>query len=90
MVYSQASLEQPTTTNLKETLTIQKIYRNIVNKTNPWLGMNLETVVNGKKITSESLQESINEGNIPTLKNVITNDTKIIFHANQLAIPQII
>ncbi len=57
----------------------------IVNKTNPWLGMNLETVVNGKKITSESLQESINEGNIPTLKNVITNDTKIIFHANQLA-----
>lgn len=57
----------------------------IVNKTNPWLGMDLETVVNGKKITTESLKECINKGNIPTLKNVITNDTKIIFHANQLA-----
>ncbi|MGG8495776.1 hypothetical protein ACQY1Q_05130 [Tenacibaculum sp. TC6] len=57
----------------------------IVNNNTPQLGMNLETVVNGEKINAFSLQESINKGELPALKNVITHDTKIIFHANELA-----
>ncbi|WP_428742886.1 hypothetical protein [Tenacibaculum sp.] len=58
----------------------------IVNNNNPFKAMNLETVVNGEKVTVESLQKAINEDRLPSLKDkAITDDTKIIFHTNQLA-----
>lgn len=56
----------------------------IVNKSNPYKGMNLETVVRGDKITAESLRRSITQGTLPTLKNVVNSNTKIIFHASGL------
>lgn len=56
----------------------------IVNYSNPFKGMSLETVVNGDKITAQSLQKSITKENIPKLKKAITENTKIIFHSNGL------
>ena len=46
--------------------------------------MSLETIVNGEKITAETLRRSITQGTLPTLKNVVNNNTKIIFHASSL------
>ncbi|WP_417799534.1 hypothetical protein [Tenacibaculum sp.] len=58
----------------------------IVNNNNPFRAMNLETVINGEKVTAEALQKTITKGTLPPVKNeTITNDTKIIFHTNQLA-----
>ncbi|MCI2228358.1 hypothetical protein MC378_04200 [Polaribacter sp. MSW13] len=56
----------------------------IVNKSNPYKGMNLETIVNGEKITAETLRKNITQGNLPTLNNVVNNNSKIIFHASGL------
>ncbi len=56
----------------------------IVNYSNPFKGMNLETVVNGDKVTAESLQKSINKGTLPNLEKAITTNTKIVFHSNGL------
>jgi len=53
----------------------------IVNSSNPFTGMNLETVVKGEKITTESLRKNITQGTLPTLENVITSTSKIIFHS---------
>ncbi len=56
----------------------------IVNQSNPYKGMNLETIVRGEKITTETLRKSITQGTLPTLKNVVNNNTKIVFHASGL------
>lgn len=56
----------------------------IVNKSNPYKGMNLETVVRGDKITSETLRKTITQGTLPTLKNVVNGNSKIVFHASGL------
>ncbi|WP_298781487.1 hypothetical protein [uncultured Polaribacter sp.] len=56
----------------------------IVNKSNPYKGMNLETVINGEKITSESLRENIIKGTLPILTNCVNSNSNIIFHANGL------
>ena len=56
----------------------------IVNQSNPYKGMNLETVVRGEKITAETLRESITKGTLPSLKNIVNNKTKIVFHASGL------
>jgi hypothetical protein len=56
----------------------------IVNKSNPYKGMNLETVVKGSKITAESLRRVLTIGTLPGLKNVVTKDSKVIFHATGL------
>lgn len=56
----------------------------IVNKSNPYKGMNLETIVRGEKITTETLRKSITQGTLPSLKNVVNNNTKIVFHASGL------
>ena len=56
----------------------------IVNYSNPFKGMHLETVVNGDKITAESLQKSILKGSLPTIKKGINTNTKIVFHSNGL------
>ena len=52
----------------------------IVNHNNPWKEMNLETTVNGKKISSENLLKA----NLPKVKKGINANSKIIFHANGL------
>ena len=57
----------------------------IVSKNNPWKGMGLETTIKGKKITSKSLLTELSEGNVPKLKEVITEDTNIVFHASGLS-----
>ena len=57
----------------------------IVNESNPYKGMNLETIVNGDKITSESLKKTITQGTLPSLKDVVNNNTKIVFHVSGLA-----
>lgn len=56
----------------------------IVNKSNPYKGMNLETVVRGDKITSETLRRTITQGTMPKLENVVNNNSKIVFHASGL------
>ncbi|PQJ72455.1 hypothetical protein [Polaribacter butkevichii] len=56
----------------------------IVNKSNPYKGMNLETIVRGDKITTETLKRSLKEGTLPSLKDVVNNNTKIVFHASGL------
>ena len=53
----------------------------IVSHSNPWKGMRLETIVKGERITTENLQKELLSGNIPTLNNVISSETKIVFHA---------
>ena len=53
----------------------------IVSHSNPWKGMSLETTIKGERITVESLQKNAIEGNLPTLKNVISNNSKIVFHS---------
>jgi hypothetical protein len=54
----------------------------IVNKSNPFKGMTLETVVHGEKVTTENLRENINKGTLPILQESVNENTKIIFHAN--------
>ncbi|WP_299017242.1 hypothetical protein [uncultured Polaribacter sp.] len=56
----------------------------IVNKSNPYKGMNLETTIHGNKITAETLRRTITQGTLPTLENVVNNNSKIIFHASGL------
>ncbi|QTD38240.1 hypothetical protein JL193_02735 [Polaribacter batillariae] len=56
----------------------------IVNKSNPYKGMNLETVIRGEKITAETLRKTITQGTLPKLKNVVNNNSKIVFHASGL------
>ena len=56
----------------------------IVNKSNPFTGLSLETVVKGKLITNKSLQDAITNGSLPILNNAVNKNTKIILHANGL------
>ena len=57
----------------------------IVNKSNPYKGMTLETIVNGEKVTAESLRRNITKGDLPFLNESVNANSKIIFHANGLA-----
>lgn len=56
----------------------------IVNKSNPFKGMSLETVVKGEKVTAETLRENIIMGTLPILQECVNANSKIIFHANGL------
>ncbi|WP_435415223.1 hypothetical protein [Polaribacter aestuariivivens] len=56
----------------------------IVNKSNPYKGMNLETVVRGDKINAQTLRRTITQGTLPKLRNVVNSNSKIIFHASGL------
>ncbi len=53
----------------------------IVAHSNPWRGLALETVINGERVTSETLRKSLTQGKLPDLKAGITSDTKIVFHS---------
>ena len=56
----------------------------IVNKSNPYKGMTLETTIKGEKVTAESLRRNITKGTLPILKESVNAKSKIIFHANGL------
>ena len=56
----------------------------IVNKSNPFKGMTLETVIKGEKVTAETLRKNITKGTLPILKESVNENSKIIFHANGL------
>ncbi len=60
----------------------------IVSKGNPWKKLDLETVIKGEKVSEETVRKNLTQDNFPKLKNVITSDTKIIFHANALGTNQ--
>ncbi len=56
----------------------------IVNKSDPFRGLTLETIVRGEPISIESLRRSITKGTLPVLNNNINSNTNFIFHANGL------
>ncbi|TXD51535.1 MULTISPECIES: hypothetical protein [unclassified Polaribacter] len=56
----------------------------IVNKSNPFKGMSLETVVKGEKVTAQTLRKNITMGTLPILQESVNANSKIIFHANGL------
>jgi hypothetical protein len=56
----------------------------IVNNSNPFKGLSLETVIKGEKITTETLRKNITKGTLPILRESVNANSKIIFHANGL------
>tara|TARA_B110000090_G_scaffold137706_1_gene151444 strand:+ start:2520 stop:3611 length:1092 start_codon:yes stop_codon:yes gene_type:complete len=56
----------------------------IVNKSNPYKGLSLETVIRGEKVTAETLRKNITQGKLPKLNKVVAKNSKIIFHADGL------
>lgn len=81
IVENQYSLEE--IINWMNANASKKPYGNvhIVNYSNPFQKMDLETTVKGKKITTETLEKNIKQGTLPTLNNVVTSNSKIIFHS---------
>ncbi|MHB0755422.1 hypothetical protein [Polaribacter sp. M15] len=57
----------------------------IVNNSNAFQGLTLETVINGEKVTAESLRKHITKGTLPVLQESVNANSKIIFHANGLS-----
>lgn len=57
----------------------------IVSKNNPWKGMDLETSINGKNITTENLLAALGKGSLTKLNDGITSETNIVFHASGLS-----
>lgn len=56
----------------------------IVSYNNPFKSMNLETTINGEKVTLSNLQTTIHQAKLPTLENVVTSNTNIVFHSQSL------
>lgn len=56
----------------------------IVSTGNPWRGLSLETVVKGDRTTKESLRKALTQEALPTLNNIFSTKTKIIFHSQGL------
>ncbi len=57
----------------------------IVNNNSPWLGMDLETEINGRRVNSTSLEKCLDNEKLPVLENYFNANSKIIFHSNALA-----
>lgn len=53
----------------------------IVSHSNPWRGLSMETVVKGDRTTKESLRRVMTQGTLPTLEDVFSTQTKIVFHS---------
>lgn len=53
----------------------------IVSHSNPWKGMSLETLIKGERVTVASLKKNAIEGKLPELQDVISDDSKIVFHS---------
>lgn len=56
----------------------------VVAKHNPWEGLEFETLVKGDNVTAESLRKAITLGELPTLKEGIKKETKVVFHSEAL------
>ena len=57
----------------------------IVNKSNPFVGLSLETTIKGDYVNAESLRKSITKGTLPILGNSVTSNSRIVFHADGLS-----
>tara|TARA_R110001632_G_scaffold210521_2_gene335618 strand:+ start:4855 stop:5931 length:1077 start_codon:yes stop_codon:yes gene_type:complete len=53
----------------------------IVSNSNPWKGLEMETLIKGERVTTENLRKAITQGTLPTLKKGITANTKVVFHS---------
>ncbi len=53
----------------------------IVTHGNPWLGMSLQTTVNGGRINIETIRLAKENKEFPAVRNGIKKETKIIFHS---------
>jgi hypothetical protein len=56
----------------------------IISKSDPWKGMELEAMVKGDRITTESLRKVITQGTLPKLDNILSTQTKIVLHSSGL------
>lgn len=56
----------------------------IVAMHNPWEGLSMETLIKGDNVTAQSLRKAITLGQLPTLKEGIKKQTKIVFHSQAL------
>jgi hypothetical protein len=53
----------------------------IVSHGNPWKGLSMETLINGERVTTEHVRRAITMGKLPTLKEGISKNTKVVFHS---------
>ena len=53
----------------------------IVSNSNPWKGAEMETLIKGDRVTTENLRKVITQGTLPTLKQGISSNTKVVFHS---------
>lgn len=54
----------------------------IVSHSNPWRGLSMKTFNEGERITEVTLQEAVhNKKIIPLASNIVSHETKIIFHS---------
>ena len=53
----------------------------IVSNSNPWKGLEMETLIKGDRVTTENLRKVITQGTLPTLKQGISSNTKVVFHS---------
>ena len=56
----------------------------VVANHNPWEGLEFETLIKGENVTAESLRKAITLGELPSLKNGIKKQTKVVFHSQAL------
>ncbi|MEM6718653.1 MAG: hypothetical protein AAF611_05045 [Bacteroidota bacterium] len=56
----------------------------IVNKGNSKKGLSLETTIHGDVLSQESLLNCLKENKLPKLENVLSADSKLVFHTSEL------
>lgn len=56
----------------------------IVNQGNSLKGMSLETTIDGERVTQASLLECLKKNSLPKLENVLSKNTKLVFHSSEL------
>ena len=53
----------------------------VVSHSNPWRGMSLTITPEGDRVTDQSLMKALGDKLLPTLSNMITEETQLIFHS---------
>lgn len=56
----------------------------IVNKGNSKKGLSLETTIHGELLSQTSLLNCLKENKLPKLQNVLSEDSKLVFHTSEL------
>ncbi|KAB8154183.1 hypothetical protein EZY14_007030 [Kordia sp. TARA_039_SRF] len=56
----------------------------IVNKGNSKKGLSLETTIHGELLSQEALLNCLKEDKLPKLENVLSADSKLVFHTSEL------